>query len=137
MRIHQKLLKWIFHQLSLLVVWCQDHWVLDILHDLLLQCSQCISSLFSTISRLPHPSILIFHHLQALKCSSFFIIMINAVLLCLYFTILQALKWSSLCGWLRFWSTFYLFLLHSSHKSIFKIEYRLVEKDFCGLLYPD
>jgi len=100
MRIHQKLLKWIFHQLSLLVVWCQDHWVLDILHDLLLQCSQCISSLFSTISRLPHPSILIFHHLQPLKCSSFFIIMINAVLLCLYFTILQALKWSSLVSWM-------------------------------------
>jgi len=100
MRIHQKLLKWIFHQLSLLVVWCQDHWVLDILHDLLLQCSQCISSLFSTISRLPHPSILIFHHLQALKCSSFFIIIINAVLLCLYFTILQALKWSSLVSWM-------------------------------------
>jgi hypothetical protein len=87
--------------------------VLDILHDLLLQCSQCISSLFSTISRLPHPSILIFHHLQPLKCSSFFIIMINAVLLCLYFTILQALKWSSLVSWMTAILKHFLIILAS------------------------
>lgn len=112
MRLHQKLLKGIFHQLSVLVVWCQDHWALDILHNLLVQCSQCMffhfSSLFSTISRDYH---ILYIYISILQYfNSFFIITViravedsdfEAISACFFYITKGFFFFLNGSGWLR------------------------------------